>query len=231
MIAKRETIYSAGTLVTKEEIQEVDSLVVKAKQMVAEGSEKHNDQAMHRGQPLSEAIQNSDKLGVKAANVRQGRVDKGASLTSKSLPRQRLAGERIEKSANDYKTGLQESMPKEPTAEPSMKLQPSPNVCRSPISPEVYNATRGSPILQPPNNSETPPKSSLSKPITRVEMVTLNSGDTIPIVLSPTGFARFPRHCEDDDEWDRLSQSSAREEDGNTETERKPSPKKDRITS
>ncbi|KAL7776926.1 hypothetical protein CFE70_007346 [Pyrenophora teres f. teres 0-1] len=216
MIAKRETIYSAGTLVTKEEIQEVDSLVVKAKQMVAEGSEKHNDQAMHRGQPLSEAIQNSDKLGVKAANVRQGR---------------RLAGERIEKSANDYKTGLQESMPKEPTAEPSMKLQPSPNVCRSPISPEVYNATRGSPILQPPNNSETPPKSSLSKPITRVEMVTLNSGDTIPIVLSPTGFARFPRHCEDDDEWDRLSQSSAREEDGNTETERKPSPKKDRITS
>ena len=145
------------------------------------------------------------------------------------MSRQRLARERIETCANDYETGLQERMPKEPTAYSSIKLQLSPNVCRSPISLEVYNATRESPILQPPNNPETPPKSSSLKPMTRVEMVTLNSGDTIPIVLSPTGFARFPRHCDDDDEWDRLSQLSAREEDGYTEIERNPSPKKDQI--
>jgi len=62
-------------------------------------------------------------------------------------------------------------------------------------------------------------------------MVELKSGDAIAIVLSPTGFAHFPRHREDDDEWERLLQHSVSEMDDNKETELEHDSKKNSLSS
>jgi len=59
-----------------------------------------------------------------------------------------------------------------------------------------------------------------------IEVMATNLGDRVPLELSPTGFAYFPRHCEDDDEWERVSQHSTSKPEQTQEEERKPNPKK-----
>ena len=130
----------------------------------------------------------------------------------------------------EFKAGLQQSMRKEPTRKTNKKQQQSLALRRPSISHQVYNATRRCLTPQASNEPESPQTPSPSKPVAKVDMVELNSGDAIPIVFSPTGFAHFPRHWEDDDEWERLSQHSVLDADDMKEAEQEPLPKKNLLS-
>lgn len=158
------------------------------------------------------------------ANVTQ--VAKEASLPPKSLIGQQLAAQRIGKRVNDFKADLQQKMHEKQTRGSNKKMRQPLEASRLPIPLKVHNATRRSLDPQEPNKPEKAPGSSTPKAAPRVNMVALNSGDTVPIVLSPTGFARFPRHSDDDDEWERLSQHSVPEAGNKEDTAQEPSGKK-----
>jgi len=119
-------------------------------------------------------------------------IAKEASLSPYSLIGKKLTEERIEMCVAKFKAGLQQNMRKEPTRETNKKQKQSLSVRRPSISLEVYNATRRSLIPQASNEPESPQMPSSSKRIVKVDMVAMKSGDEIPIVLSPTGFAHFP---------------------------------------
>ena len=62
--------------------------------------------------------------------------------------------------------------------------------------------------MTPKTQFKIPRKSTLPRPISTIERVAMSLGERVPIELSPTGFAYFPRHDKDDDDLERVSRHS-----------------------
>ena len=79
MKAQRESMRSPGrrlrdSSVTKKDIQEAESMVVQAEQIVSDAFKKHNYQAPHQEQQSSSATCEPNKLEAKVAKFRQDLV-------------------------------------------------------------------------------------------------------------------------------------------------------------
>jgi hypothetical protein len=124
----------------------------------------------------------------------------------------KLALERIEQCVTCFKAYLDREMLQAELAESARKAQKSPRLYRSSMPPHVYQGRDPMPqehaqmTLKTP--SKTPRKPSLPRPTLTIERVAMSLGERVPIELSPTGFAYFPRHDKDDDDWERVSQHS-----------------------
>jgi hypothetical protein len=134
---------------------------------------------------------------------------KEATLPTKSDLGQKLALERIEKRVNGFKSDLQRDMCQNQVAKTSIKARKSPKLYLSSVPLFIYKARPVTPESQPRDISETSPCTSRSSR----EKFSSSLCDHIPLEQSPTGFVYFPRHRDDDDDWERLSVQSVPKEE------------------
>jgi hypothetical protein len=120
--------------------------------------------------------------------------------------------ERIEQRVTGLKANLDREMLQAELAEAARKAQKSPRLYRSSMPLHLYK--RRDPLphehahMTPQTPSKMPRKSSPPRPVSTIERVAISLDERVPIKLSPTGFAYFPKHDNDDDDWERVSQHS-----------------------
>jgi hypothetical protein len=133
---------------------------------------------------------------------------KEALLPPKTDLGKRLARDRIERRVNGFTAKLQQEMLLEQAAKAAKQRQKSPKLYKSSMPFHVYQGRDPTPEEEIQMQLKTLRKTSPPRPTSTIEKMATALGERVPIELSPTGFAYFPRHDKDDDDWERVSQHS-----------------------
>jgi hypothetical protein len=140
-------------------------------------------------------------------------------LDQKTELGQKLAWERIEKRVKGFKANLQREMLQERAEQQAKQPPKSPQLYKSSVQPQTVG--QSSPEPKSPRTPRKPPTRRLSN----IDKVAMALGDSY-VELSPTGFAHFPRHQDDEVDWDHVSdesvKSSSEQDDGTVKTIERP---------
>jgi hypothetical protein len=217
--------------------------ILKAEHLIQEAERAHAVKAFEREQAILKEIQDSKVFQDKVqafeddlvSSLRShgqtpllinSQLSKEAFLDRKTELGQKLALERIEKRVKGFKVNLQREMLQERAEKQAKQPPKSPQLYKSSVQPQT--AGQSSPEPQSPRTPRKPHTQRLSS----IEKVAMALGDR-PYVerpyveLSPTGFAHFPRHQDDEVDWEHVSEesveSTSKQDDGIVgTTERQP---------
>ncbi|KAF1834594.1 hypothetical protein BDW02DRAFT_549911 [Decorospora gaudefroyi] len=198
--------YLSRPSITKEDVEKTEHMVVEAEKMVENAINNRATRNFHSEQAALKKLRESAEFSAKVEAFRKDQLSKEASLRPKSATGETLALERIEKLVNSFKASMQQEMRDAQLKQSAKKIQKSSEPCQSSVPLQVYKAT--SPPRQERRKMKIPRKSlpARSKPI--IEKAATDLDEKVPIELSSTGFVHFPRHREDEDDWERVSHRS-----------------------
>ena len=108
----------------------------------------------------------------------------------------------------EFAIRLQQGMRDEQARGSAVSLQMSPQSGESSPSTGVHTATPILATAKSRKRPQTPQNVLRSGKMSKVDELTASLSKSGAIELSPTGFVHFPRHCEDDDNWERLAKNS-----------------------
>ncbi|KAI4958097.1 hypothetical protein J4E86_003693 [Alternaria arbusti] len=180
--------------ITKEDIGQAERMVAEAVQMVDAAMSRHATKTLAKEKKALSDICNSAEFKSRVAAFRRDILAKEAFLPPDSELAREIARERIEKRVHDFEIKLQRDMLHEQARRPA-KTSNKPPHSQKPKSPRSHrNAPSTGNLLHEKSEG----------------FYHIIDG-MAPVEVSSTGFVHFPRHPDDENDWERVSRHSTPE--------------------
>ncbi|KAI4649819.1 uncharacterized protein J4E79_009665 [Alternaria viburni] len=179
---------------TKEDIGQAERMVADAVQMVDAAMSRHATKALAKEKKASSDVCKSAEFKSGVAAFRRDILAKEAFLPPDSELAREIARERIDKRVHDFEKKLQRDMLDEQARRPAETSNKPPH-SHKPKMPRSHRTAPLSGNLQ----SE------------KSEWFCYSIDGMAPVEVSATGFVHFPRHPDDENDWERVSRHSTPE--------------------
>ncbi|KAI4923867.1 hypothetical protein J4E85_008024 [Alternaria conjuncta] len=179
---------------TKEDIGQAERMVADAVQMVDAAKSRHATKALAKEKKASSDVCKSAEFKSGVAAFRRDILAKEAFLPPDSELAREIARERIDKRVHDFEKKLQRDMLDEQARRPAETSNKPPHSHK----PKMPRSHRKAPLS---GNLQSE----------KCEGFHHSIDGMAPIEVSSTGFVHFPRHPDDENDWERVSRHSTPE--------------------
>ncbi|KAG9195751.1 hypothetical protein G6011_00872 [Alternaria panax] len=200
--------FTSRPLIAKEGIESSESTVLEAVKMVDAAMHNCSIQRLRNDGKALKAIRDSKEFGIGKEAYKENLLSKEAYIAPKSGLGKDLASERIAMHVNDSATRLEQDMNEKQGQHSAKKQQMSSQSCRPSTLAGTHNATPDLQTVKSHERPKGPQKASPTAQMSKADKLTVSLHERGDIELSSTGFVHFPRHRDDDDDWERVSQNS-----------------------
>ncbi|KAI4654974.1 uncharacterized protein J4E78_007153 [Alternaria triticimaculans] len=179
--------------ITKEDIGQAERMVADAVQMVDAAMSRHATKALEKEKKALSDVCESAEFKSRVAAFRRDILAKEAFLPPDSELAKNIARERIYKRVHDFEIKLQHDMLDEQARRPAK--------------------TSNKPHGHKPKTPRSHPKVSSSRNLQSEKSAGFYHviDGMAPVEVSSTGFVHFPRHPDDENDWERISRRSTPE--------------------